>query len=370
MRVTKSVEVSARSFFGQPSQMDKTIAKYEALGWELTDTVPAKNNKYLLRFERQLTESEIAAKDKADRIVGFLVFLAIVVVVGGMVILGNRSQRQVSPTSTPRNTVAAAAITSTTEPTKVDPTTQSTLAPVPATPTTIVTNTVEPTIAATDTAVPSTPTSTPTNTPHTPSVATVFHATLSAAQTLTATARPSERPTRSVPTATNTTRSNPTASRTSAVGRTGGGSGSGSSPIAQPTQCTPSFRASGVDYRRDDRYTYDGGNYLVYTYVPIFDRDYEIRWTVYSADDWNAAVFVVGEYNPTRRRQATLFGIPIYYVLEGTDGSDRALVSSFENGNRKFNVEVAIYGPLTGSHLDDQLWTEFSSFLQAIMIRC
>lgn len=56
----KTVEVSAKSFFGLRSQMDRTIEKFTEKGWVHVDTIPGRKDKYLLTFEYHRKRGEIA----------------------------------------------------------------------------------------------------------------------------------------------------------------------------------------------------------------------------------------------------------------------------------------------------------------------
>jgi len=64
---TKNVEVSAKSRFGQTSQMDREIEKWTKQGWILTNTISARGDKYLLTFEYIPSEKELERERKQSR---------------------------------------------------------------------------------------------------------------------------------------------------------------------------------------------------------------------------------------------------------------------------------------------------------------
>ena len=54
----KEFEVSSRSWFGRPSEMDKTIEKWIEKGWTLSKREQVKKNRYVLTFQREVPVSK------------------------------------------------------------------------------------------------------------------------------------------------------------------------------------------------------------------------------------------------------------------------------------------------------------------------
>jgi uncharacterized protein YgiM (DUF1202 family) len=95
----KTVEASARSWFGRPSEMDKTIEKWVNEGWELKSQFKAnKKNRYVLTFEYRMSDEEVAAQEKwrKNRYIGFAIFFAVIIIIG----IINSSQRETRQTVT------------------------------------------------------------------------------------------------------------------------------------------------------------------------------------------------------------------------------------------------------------------------------
>jgi hypothetical protein len=97
----KTIEVSARSLFGRPSEMDKTIEKWINQGWELKGKrkVRAKE-RYILNFEYSMSDEEFAAEKKRQRNrgLGCAALIGIVAIISSI----NASQKaaQEAPTRT------------------------------------------------------------------------------------------------------------------------------------------------------------------------------------------------------------------------------------------------------------------------------
>jgi hypothetical protein len=106
----KNVEVSARSFLGQSSQMDREIEKWTKQGWQLTQTLPVKNNRYLLTFNYEPTEEQVK-KEKRDQRNGCLVLIVIAIGVY-LAFSGKSKPADSSPSSTqkPPTAIIAAQI--------------------------------------------------------------------------------------------------------------------------------------------------------------------------------------------------------------------------------------------------------------------
>lgn len=95
----KRFEVSSRSWFGRPSEMDKAVAKWEAKGWVLKGKRKIQGkNRYTLAFEYRMSDEELAAERKRHITIG----LGGVVIVGILFVVGslNASQRAASAVAT------------------------------------------------------------------------------------------------------------------------------------------------------------------------------------------------------------------------------------------------------------------------------
>lgn len=97
----KTFEVSARSLFGRPSQMNKTIEKWTGKGWQLIEQRKVRGkDRYQLTFEYQMSDEEIAAHKRRQRNgrLGCLALVIIAVIIGS---LNSAEQaRRLAPTQT------------------------------------------------------------------------------------------------------------------------------------------------------------------------------------------------------------------------------------------------------------------------------
>jgi uncharacterized protein YgiM (DUF1202 family) len=94
----KNVPVSSRSFFGQPSQMDKEIEKWTNQGWTYAHSKPLNKNRLLLTFE-SIAEDE---DKKPNAFGGCIVLLGIAL---GCYLAFN-TVRSLSPNPTPTQPIA------------------------------------------------------------------------------------------------------------------------------------------------------------------------------------------------------------------------------------------------------------------------
>lgn len=176
----KNVEVSSQSFFGLPSEMDRTIEKWVNKGWVLSSRENTGKNKYLLTFEYNMSEDEIAKQKKAEQRTGCGCLILIAVIVIGAFLNSNQNAANEAATQTQvaflndtqvaqsqetrnaRETIDANATATATLWTSTPTITPSNTSTATATPTNTSTATITPT--ATHTFTP-TATETSTNTP-------------------------------------------------------------------------------------------------------------------------------------------------------------------------------------------------------------
>lgn len=198
-----SVEVSAKSRFGRPSEMDIAIKSWTKNKWTLVETIPGKGDKYLLRFERERSKAPEEKRGCSPSlvIIGFFAVLVAISIVNRQNDERNAAQvsQRIAQTSVQSTALAIANLTTWTPSPAATDTSLPSDTPLP-TRTPRFTQTPVPTETFTSTRVlpTQTPTSTETSVP-------------SRTVPLTATETPVP------PTATNTFR--PTATRTSNTNR-------------------------------------------------------------------------------------------------------------------------------------------------------
>ena len=96
----KSIEVSSKSMFGRPSEMDRTIEKWVNKGWTLTDRESVANNKYLLSFQYTMSEAEVEKQKKSEKRRGCGCLVIIVVIVAVAFIGSSRNAANIAATQT------------------------------------------------------------------------------------------------------------------------------------------------------------------------------------------------------------------------------------------------------------------------------
>ena len=399
-KVSRSIEVSAKSFLGRPSEMDKTIEKWTSQGWQLKSRTSLGGKKYLLHFEREkrsraiIPKINISPKGCLGLLAAF--FICSVIVSISESIKRNQTMRTVAMQPTAVISATTTQARQINESARLSPT-------VEMTPTSQVVSTETPipsnTPTASDTPHP-TNTTRPTRTPRPSHTATLGSTpyVISSSSSINARSCASTDCEVVAQLSPGTT--------ISVLGNTAGQAVSGNTswfeirldgeiayvhsslaslivdqtqtssevratqiPATQvaSTSCSANFRGPGVNYRLSN--SYDGGNYQRYSYVPIHEPSQQIEFLLEVGTEWGPPPFNLSALGFSSDA-TSLNGVTIDYDFEGEAGWYESIAFSFEYAGLKFGGDVTIFDDLASSNLDPSLIEEMTSFVQAIMRMC